>query len=279
MVARRKLKLPSRARQKRRVARAKQTFFFAVFLAGIFAFFIFLFREPSLRVSAIEVAGAEAVSEEAIRGAVRESLAGSYFGLVPKESIIFYPERAIERELERRFLRLSRVEVSTRNLRTIRIGVAERRPAHLWCGSVREVVTTECFFLDETGYAFDRSATFSGSALTRLYGELEGAGETALGKRFLPEAEFAELNLFVKAVEALGLSPVSLVKKGGGDYDLHLKDGGKLVFALKDGAEKAASNLESALGVDPLKNDMAAKRDRLEYIDLRFGNKVFFKFR
>ncbi|MDP3958266.1 MAG: hypothetical protein Q8Q36_02265 [bacterium] len=281
MTARRKLLPPSRARRKRRVARLKQVFFTLVLFSGVLAFFLFLFREPSLRVNAVELSGAEAVPAEEILGVVNESLAGAYFRLVPKESVFFYPKGAIEEELAARFPRLARVELSLENFRALRVEVIERAPAYLWCGSAREIVTSECFSLDETGYVFDRPAVFSGSSLARFYGALAGEGDGAVGKRFLPENEFAELRRFLVAAEALGLAPSSLVKKGGqaGDYEISLKEGGTLLFTLDGGAEKPASNLESALDTDPLKKNMAAKRSALDYIDLRFGNKVFFKFR
>lgn len=278
-MARRELKLPGRARQKRRAALLRESFFFLALCGAIVAAVVFFLREPSLRIRDIEVSGAQALSSGEIAAAVRESLDGNYLGLIPKENILFYPRRGVEKSLLSRFTRLSSADVSSESFHSISISVVERKASYLWCGAVREAVTTECFFIDATGYLFGRAATFSDNALMRFYGSLTGDSDETIGRRFLPENEFEILRSFLGAAAELGFPASSLVKKEGTDYELNLKEGGRLIFSLGEGAEKAVSNLESALDTNPLKENIATKRSSLDYLDLRFGNKVFFKFR
>ena len=42
--------------------------------------------------------------------------------------------------------------------------------------------------------------------------------------------------------------------------------------------DKVWSNIVSAIDTDPLKSKLLNNKDKLEYLDARFGNKVFFKF-
>lgn len=63
--------------------------------------------------------------------------------------------------------------------------------------------------------------------------------------------------------------------------DIRLYDGSKrgaIIISNKADMELVWSNLLSAIDTDPLKSSLTTKKDRLEYIDTRFGNKVFYKF-
>ncbi|MBX4215815.1 hypothetical protein KW797_02620 [Candidatus Parcubacteria bacterium] len=283
MPQRRSLREPSRLRGRRQAAFAKSAFFFIVLCGGVICAFVFFIREPFVRVQAVTVMGEEALSESEVQAMASTTLEGYYFSVLPRDSIFFYPRAALERELSSRFTRVHDVEVSRQSLRSLSITLHERAPVYLWCGAEKEIVTTACFFLDEEGYVFERAPTFSGSILTRFYGPLEKGTEAvsdeAIGKYFLPSGNFVLLGDFVRKVAMLSLAPSYLVKKEDGDMELFLKEGGKVALSLKEDMEKMFSNLESALLADPLKSDMEKRRTALDYIDLRFGNKVFFKFR
>ena len=60
-----------------------------------------------------------------------------------------------------------------------------------------------------------------------------------------------------------------IVTDGGGEIRVNLLDNQDDVFSVFSSAKK----------VEPLRNDIINKLNDLEYIDLRFGNKVFFKFK
>jgi len=51
-----------------------------------------------------------------------------------------------------------------------------------------------------------------------------------------------------------------------------------IITTTKADMRKTWSNVLSAIDTDPLKSKLAKKDERLEYIDTRFGNKVFYKF-
>ena len=64
-----------------------------------------------------------------------------------------------------------------------------------------------------------------------------------------------------------------------GDISLYDDRGmSRVVFAGNQDTDKVWSNLVSAVDTDPLKSKLAVNKDNLEYLDARFGNKVFYKF-
>lgn len=52
----------------------------------------------------------------------------------------------------------------------------------------------------------------------------------------------------------------------------------RVMFALDADGTKVWSNIVSAIDTEPLKSKLLHDKDKLEYLDARFGNKVFYKF-
>jgi hypothetical protein len=67
-----------------------------------------------------------------------------------------------------------------------------------------------------------------------------------------------------------------------GDVTLYDKTGeSKIIFSRETSLDKVWSNIVSAIDTEPLKtklDNVKAGKDTLEYLDIRFGNKVFYKF-
>lgn len=66
------------------------------------------------------------------------------------------------------------------------------------------------------------------------------------------------------------------------DYDdIRLYDKSKrsaIILRTSSDMDKIWSNVLSAIDTDPLKSKLTSKNETLEYLDTRFGNKVFYKF-
>jgi hypothetical protein len=53
---------------------------------------------------------------------------------------------------------------------------------------------------------------------------------------------------------------------------------GKVIFYKDNDYKKVWSTLVSAIDTDPLKSKLVTSKDELEYLDVRYGNKVFYRF-
>jgi len=102
-----------------------------------------------------------------------------------------------------------------------------------------------------------------------------------LGQQILPVEEFQRLIKLYEQVSTV-LSPIKLTAlsiEDNGDYKFSLEGTeGKLIFKKENDFETILGNLDSAASGEPLKTDLAQKLESLLYIDLRFDNKVYFKF-
>lgn len=259
-------------------ARRKQRMFFAklallVFLVGATIFgFAYLARLDSFQIRDVIVQGAEVVDTGEITAAIEKYLSGTYLFLFPKANIFLYPRGHLEATVLESFMRLKTAEVSFQNLHTIKLSVTERSPEALWCGENRlgGDATPACYFLDREGYIYTEAPVFIGSVYLRFYGPL--AQGDPLGQVFLPAESFANLMKFLKVVAEKGFSPVELALLDT-DVELFLGDGTKILFDRAHDLSRVLDNLLSALSAQEFKD---RKNLNLEYIDLRFGNKVYY---
>jgi hypothetical protein len=128
----------------------------------------------------------------------------------------------------------------------------------------------KCYFMDESGFVFDEAPYFSGEVYFKFYGQME---------------DFHKLVSFKEIVENMKLDPVAISVEENGDVKVLLSSrnssetGPEIILKIDSDFQKVAENLQTALGTEPLHTNFKNKYSSLEYIDLRFGNKVYYRFR
>jgi hypothetical protein len=105
----------------------------------------------------------------------------------------------------------------------------------------------------------------------KYYGLLK---ENIVGNTFLDQTKLAKINEFNKTLKEINFNVIGFEAENERNYVAHLNEGGKLLFNDQDGFEIVVENLKAALEQDGIKKDDIAK---LDYINLRFDKKVFFK--
>lgn len=248
-------------------------------LLAIFASLAYISRTPSLNISDIEIIGNKVADAEMIKADALKEIAGNYFFLFPKTNIFFYPKNSIKKELESQFKRLKDVNLSVK-AGVLQISLTEREPKYTWCGvtALDPTLSEKCYFMDEDGFIFDEAPYYSGEVYFKFYGSAD------TGTYFSKE-NFKQLIYFKDTLTAIGLKPVSLYVGDDGDVKIFLSalnrttTGPYITFKIDADFQKLAENLETALSTEPLLSSFKNKYDSLLYIDLRFGNKVYYKFR
>lgn len=92
------------------------------------------------------------------------------------------------------------------------------------------------------------------------------------------------LDLFILRLvsQNLEFASSSIIEENG-DQKIYIKDtkndSGYIYVNTKDDPEFVWNTFASAILADPIKSKLEKELLNLEYIDLRFGNKVFFKFK
>jgi cell division septal protein FtsQ len=270
-------------RKRRRVMMEK--ILLIVFILGAVIFLLtYISRINKFNITRVEVSGNKVVDAEEIKNKVMEDIKGKYLGLFPKTNFILYPKNFIKESLATNFRRLKDISINVKNLNTLEVGVAERTGLYTWCGeAVPEVSTADekCYFMDETGYIFDEAPYFSGGVYLKFYGTFPNYNDSPLGFYFANDI-FNNLVTFKANIEGMGLKPEAMFLGKDGDVEVRLAPGSgarpKILIKSDGDFEKAAENLQAALSTEPLLTDFKKKYSSLQYIDLRYGNKVYYKF-
>ncbi len=264
-------------KSKRRIF-TRKILFFSFGLLVILAGLVYLSRISAFGIHSIAITGNKVVDTEMIRTVVEKEITGNYLWVIPKKNVLLYPRNDIQNKLADQFKRIGDVKFYIKN-KELEVSVSERVGIYTWCGEKAGIVesskTEKCYFLDKEGFIFDEAPFFSGEVYFKFY------GPAGIGTYFSKD-NFKKLAYFKDALTTIGLKPASLHIYDG-DIKIFLSGQGRpsgpyIIFKSNSDFQKLAENLDTALNTEPLKSNFKNKYSSLEYIDLRFGNKVYYKF-
>ncbi len=222
-----------------------------------------------LAINDISLVGLQQLPPNKVSNAVEESLSQTYLKIFARKNMFIYPRENIESSLTARFPRIKTVEVSREALlaQSIMVEIRERMPFAKWCE--RDF----CYFLDDEGYVFaeadpgevNTSYIFEGGLIPN---------EERIGQTFL-QGRFKEVLQFLELLRGAGYTPQGIRVENDKDFSIPIENGPTLMVPFDVEGEKILSDLKLALEADSVRDRVAD----LLYIDLRFGNRVYYKFK
>jgi cell division septal protein FtsQ len=222
-------------------------------------------RMNALTISTVTIKGGETIPHEHVDKIVREKLEGTYLKLVPRAFAFTYPHDDIETGL-REIKRIKNLSIVRLGGTEVLVEFDEYLPHALWCaGSNSE----GCFFLDDTGYSFSPAPSLTGGSFMRFVAIGRSPSEHA--QAFSSE-EYQKLQELVALLAETGWYVERAEVDGAGDAFLSIVDGGEFKVTLKQEAKETVDNLTTVLNSEKFSH---IKPGNFEYIDLRFGEKVF----
>ncbi len=265
-----------REHQKRIVARV---ILWVVLALSIFFLIIELADIKQLRIERVRFEGNHALTDAELWRVTESFVTGSYAGLFPKKNILLVNDAAIEQTLLTEFVRLENVRVEREGFHTLLVTSTERAPRAIWCGD-EEAIVRNCYYVDENALAFAIAPKLSGGSFitfTRAF------PERVLGKNLAPLEEFRAVRNFIESLVALGFHTERVAWRDDAielfvRVELEDEQMGALVLKipLTPPYDIAFSNLVSVTKTKDAESEPLSVSD-IDYIDLRFENKVFYK--
>jgi hypothetical protein len=264
------------------------TFFFGMLFIGL----VFLSRIDEFNIDTIIATGNKITDTELIDEVVNNNLEGYYFYLFPKSNFLLYPKSKIKNELASKLRGLKDISFVLENTKTLAVSLSERKAEYIWCGEDLSEINKKaeellCYFIDNNGYLFDTAPYFSGDVYFKFFGLLSydeiNTSNSPLGGFFSPLI-FKKIVSLKEVLSSMQIKPTSLYLKPDGDIEIYLSsnklppNAPKIILKSDFVLEKLFENLQAALTTEPLKSGFKNKYSSLLYIDLRFGNKIYFKF-
>ncbi|MEX0918641.1 MAG: hypothetical protein WDZ85_01610 [Candidatus Paceibacterota bacterium] len=285
-----------RARQKQQARRLRllKTYLWLFFYTFVFVGLVLLSQLDRLAVTDLAVRGEEAVSADKLKQTIRPLLAGNHFYLFSRRNVLLLPRAEIRQTAYRQFPRIGDLAIEVED-QTLILTVSERRPAALWCQA------EECWYMDDSGFVFASAPDFSDNVFLKIHGspvdadstETRLVGTSPLATRPLELADLILLptarTVLINTLQAAGLEQVEITKvtvTADHDYEFIIRQSvaegpltWRLLFDSRDDFDHSLANLTAALVSESFKREYEDKAGRLDYLDLRFGNKVFYRFK
>ncbi len=247
----------------------------AILAAFCVAALFYLLWQPYLRISNVAVSNGD-TSIEAI---VREPLAGTVWGILPRDSYFLVPDETIRNSILAAHPELEAVSISHSSLTSLAVTVTGRVPLARWCGMAYEPDLPRCYFFDTTGFIYGEAASSTMRAGSQLLSTLlvyapladEAPGIEAVGRTLRNAGKLPAAFQFARDMAKLGAIAESLAIRGD-EADLHLEGGTRVTYVLGD-EERAYALVSSAA------SELDFPGASLEYVDLRFtdSGKVYLK--
>ncbi|MDQ3244900.1 MAG: hypothetical protein M3P22_00935 [bacterium] len=273
-------KLAQLKQEKKKKSKRKLFIFLSIFIVFIIGL-IFLANWKEINIDNVNVTGNKIIESKEIEDIIHKNLSGKYLWLIPKTNGLLYPEDKILDELHNKYKRINTLEIDTNDFKTLDVTLTENIASYTWCGDTQVVDATEesCYFIDKDGYVFDKAPNFSGDVYYRFYGEIKKQNDSPIGFYFMPKI-FNNLINFKQVLDNIKLETSSIFVKGK-DTEISLKknNNAKIIFKTNDDLIQIGQNIQSSVLTDPLKSRIEKEYDSLLYIDLRFDNKVYYKFK
>jgi len=260
-----------------------------VFILTILLFLFFvagggISHKTKWRIENINISGANVVPMEDVRSLVQEKLKGNYFYIYARENSWLFPKSEIEKSLLQTFPRLSSAMLLREDDNAISVKLSERKPYALWCGKEPKEVLKDCWFIDNSGFVFDKAPVFSDGVYVEIYAKLS---EKITGEpvgSLIPHNRFVVSDTFAKLIsESIG-KPSRILLKENSEMEIVIYasskhaflSGARLRFLDESKPEALLKKLLLAIPAQFPTNIAAPKK--LLYIDMRFGDKVIFGF-
>lgn len=260
----------SQLKAKRRKVRMAITLGVIVALLAIAYGIHVLSYMPKFNIQKISITGVEHFDGTQIQTYVQSQLHDDRFHYLSQSNIFIYQKEAIEKGIVAQFPHVKTAFITRADpLSTeITVAVGERQPYAKWCAE-----SLECYAMDDSGFIFS-SAQITDSFTTpyTFSGELT---LNPIGNTYLPGSFEKILALLRVLQQELRLSPLTIEKNADHDFTVHFTDGYALKASYDTAPDVLARNLQLVLQSDVLKN----RTNEIEYIDLRFGNRVYYKFK
>lgn len=231
----------------------------------------------ALQIAKVDIVGNEVIQNAELFAVVAPLLEGSYAHFFSRQNIILYPKQEIQRAVRKAFPRIKTVNTHIAGFQELELRVRERTPVGVYCGA-----DTKCYFIDDTGFMFAAAPVTSGSAFFRFSDDAGGSG--SIGSTFTTLSMFRALEALREALASFDIELASLELRGRrtDEFSQHVVfttvEGAELIFSADSSLfEEELQNLETILISDAFVEETGGDLTHVEYMDLRFGNRVFYR--
>lgn len=252
-------------------------------IVGALAFFS---GDKHVVINKVTVTGTHIINASDVESLALDKMNSRYFYLFSRSNSLIYPKLAIYNSLRETYPRIEKLSVYKDNWHTLHIDIVERQASYLYCGSSIPAISLDvgenCYFINSDGYVFDKAPYFSGNIYFKYYTKIPDENANILGQYLMPVDRFHSISRFIDNISGLGFKPIYVVIDGVNPNLIYLDNTGGtidhvIMFNEDNDLDVIFSNFSASMKIKEFADEINAKYANLEYIDLRFKNKVLYK--
>ena len=247
-----------------------------IFLLKIWLFFILIILLISgtayvsnlekLKISQIEISDTTFFDKTEIQKIAEQEIQGSYLYFFNKNNIFLLPRKNIVKRAKEYSQTIKSVSLNLTGINSIRINVEEYKPVAVWCKE-------ECYYLNEEGLIFAKASQDYDKNLIKFSNLIT---DQPVGKTYTNSENFKKILNLINLFSNVPLKIISVKAEDGVTFSLYTDSNIKILYEIGDDPEEIANNLNTIIEKDAISK---AQLNNIDYIDLRFGNKVYYKIR
>lgn len=253
----------AKARKKVRITR---TVIFVIFILSLILGLAFWSKDESMRIENVDITDLTYANKKKVEDVVFDALGGKYLNLFSKRNSLIFPRGYVEERIYSEFPSIASVDIDFVGFNHIEVNLTEYEAVAKWCGD------NECYLLNNNGYIFIQEPLLSTEDYITFRGEV--AGEI-LRSQLLPPNEFKAFMKFNEVLrDDLDIKIISVNQSDYPVYEFVSKAGVVFMIDREDDMADVIQNIKTVFEKEGINKE---QYENLEYVDLRFGNKVFYK--
>ncbi len=222
-----------------------------------------LLVQENIKVNTININNNRDVDAEDLRVTVMYGLAAVNSMILFEGTIFTYDKKSIRETLLFTYPRLESVELKASKLGTIDLNVSERAAVAQWCDE-------GCYLVDNSGFVFEPIDQVQ-ERLVTYKGDISGD----VLRRSLLRGDFARVHSIVGLLSDIGVS-VDTIELYDDEANIINKDHPVFKIKLDHNLSRTLSYIRVTLDSKEYKDKLDSE-EGVEYIDLRFDNRVYYK--
>jgi hypothetical protein len=273
--------------QKRKKAQLNKLKLYAVLLFVVCGILIGVTHLNSVQINDIQVDTDSYIKPEMIQDLTLVIIQRPVLGVIRRDNIVLLPRSEIRHEIKSMSSRIKAVDINITAVQSLEITAANREAVVSVCQNQQSTSST-CLSVDENGFMFPSNGTSKDELL-----QYTTTKPPRPGIQLLSPHRFQALQSFIDALREMDIDTMQVDLNPADDVTLHTVSSAddevagevEIRINLYQELPQVASNLQSSINSDSF---IAAERDEtgvevpvspfsLEYIDLRFENKIFYR--
>jgi cell division septal protein FtsQ len=272
---REKKKISWAKKEKKRNPFALRIIFDVLLVAFLATAVYILFFSSYLQINHLFLDGIEELDYQKIIAEINSNFDGKYLKIIPRNNFLLISQNRLKNDLMEKFKKIESIEVKKKFPNAVSVKIKERKALMLWCSG------GPCYIVDERGYAYSgadfNSPEIMENNLIRLVdisARPVNLGEKILGPEFI---QFT-LGIKDKLSEEIGINigDEYLARSAiAEEVKVKTDEGWDIYFNSQISLDQSIKTLKLFMDEKINSDD----RNRLEYVDLRVEDKVYYKFK